>query len=826
MPNVLLYLLKCSISLSVVWMFYQLFLRRLTFYGFNRWYLLGYSLLSFLIPLIHIGAVVEADPSREPLVIQLIPAIGSYGTKAFSPAAIPFVWSAWDGLLMILALGATVLLIRSAARWLSLGRMRRHARLIGDPDCQTPNRIKIYQVDERIIPFSFGNAIYINQQLHTEKEWEEIILHEYVHIRQKHTLDILLAELFCICNWYNPFSWLIRYSIRQNLEFLADNKVLENGFDKKSYQYHLLRVTGEARYRLANNFNFSSLKKRIIMMNRIRSARLHLVKFLFILPLIAVLLVAFRDKYEGIFKTPGNQVGDSHVDEAGIVADLITRKPITGVSVSEKESGLVTTSDANGFYRLKVPTRNDSVRIHLDFHKDGYGDVRYDDYFASSKQSHGLVVVGFLLSRSDSFKEMFYFPNMAKKVPGDPSYEDALVTLTGTFQQMDAMNSMGSLIKKHPEVAMFYTTEDKEKHLVILKAGQVEKYGYPGGPGLAAMENKYGRLPEMMAPQAARVNKGYLSLWQKISSEAEKTFHTTNPDARQIIFPGDSRVLVVPLSGKPEIYDMDNADPKERPAFEKLYGKLPDFVPSPSALTHTGPSIPNSPHPPVPSSSRPGLPAPSSSLHQAPRTDTVPKDTDASLHGPARPEAYLVNPIQGKRSPLFVVDGVPEPAGWSKDSIFPADISSLEVIKGEEAFRLFGEKGINGVVAITTKALQRKIPEKTFITTESPVPHPLFVIDGKEVEKAMLDTLNPDRIRSINVLKDKTALAQYGEKGRNGVVLIQLKSVGTPELPAGQGRDSLGNAVKSVHITYIKKGNITSSDSLHNKIKDSLNNHP
>jgi hypothetical protein len=103
-------------------------------------------------------------------------------------------------------------------------------------------------------------------------------------------------------NWYNPFSWLMRWSIRQNLEFIADQQVLENGVDRKVYQYHLLTVLGEPRYRLANNFNFSSLKKRIIMMNKIRSARLHLLKFLFVLPLAGVLLVAFRDKYTGLWR--------------------------------------------------------------------------------------------------------------------------------------------------------------------------------------------------------------------------------------------------------------------------------------------------------------------------------------------------------------------------------------------------------------------------------------------------------------------------------------------------------------------------------------------
>jgi hypothetical protein len=99
-------------------------------------------------------------------------------------------------------------------------------------------------------------------------------------------------------NWYNPFAWLIRKSIRRNLEFIADNNVLETGIDKKQYQYLLLKVNGIASYGMANNFNFSSLKKRIIMMNKTKSSAIHLLKFLFILPFVAVLIVAFRGEHK------------------------------------------------------------------------------------------------------------------------------------------------------------------------------------------------------------------------------------------------------------------------------------------------------------------------------------------------------------------------------------------------------------------------------------------------------------------------------------------------------------------------------------------------
>ncbi len=127
-------------------------------------------------------------------------------------------------------------------------------------------------------------------------ELQEIVRHEFVHVKQKHSIDILWSELLCIVSWYNPFSWLLKRSIRQNLEFIADSKVLEGGMNKKEYQYLLLKVIGNNHFSIAPKFNFSSLKKRIAMMNKMKTARMHIVKFLFILPLVAVLLIAFRKK--------------------------------------------------------------------------------------------------------------------------------------------------------------------------------------------------------------------------------------------------------------------------------------------------------------------------------------------------------------------------------------------------------------------------------------------------------------------------------------------------------------------------------------------------
>jgi beta-lactamase regulating signal transducer with metallopeptidase domain len=794
MPSLLLYLLKLSISLSIAWIFYQVILRRLTFYKLNRWYLLGYSLLSFLIPLINIGPMFGENPSEEPLVIQYIPAIGNVGAAAILPTIKRSVINGWSVLILIIVLGAILLLVRSAARWLSLRRLRKHARLIVSEGMnmglnkELQMGLKIYQVEERIIPFSFGGAIYINQHLHTEKEWSDIILHEYVHIRQRHTIDILLAELLCVLNWYNPFCWLIRHSIRQNLEFIADSQVLNCGVDRKGYQYHLLQVIGEPRYRLANNFNFSSLKKRIVMMNKIRSARLHLVKLLFLVPLVAVLLLAFRDRYSDLLHQSS---GPIYVNAAGIVISLPGKAPLAGVVVLDKTAGMETTTDEKGYYKLKILVTGDSMRVHLDFIKKGYDNDFRERYWPVLKETEGMLDVGTMnqpeVSREGNF---IIAPSLnGQRAPADPGYEDAEKELHRVLKENVELNNFLAMEKTHPEVGLFYVTEDHQTHIVIHKDGSIEKYMAAGHPSFDDMDKKYGALPEFMSGYNHQVNSGYLARWAGISAQAEKEFHATGK-ARAIIFPGDSRVIAVPMSGKPQIYDMDNSDPKERPAFEGLYGKLPDCVPGAGMKSHVMATVGGADSRPTVRVAGPAVdvevagPAVRAASH-----DTVP--AGAKSNPDERPAGHVV--ISGTIPPhaLYVIDG----QEMSKDSIpMPQDqIYSIDVLKGEKAVHYFGERGESGVVVITTKVFHElhRHPIRSIYSDSVDLAEknnqPLYIIDGKEVAldsaSAWMKTLDPDRIESITVLKNKEALTKYGEKAKNGVLIITLKKNSSLALP-------------------------------------------
>ena len=772
MPAVPLFLFKLSISLSIVWIFYQLLLRRLTFYQLNRWYLLGYTVLAFFIPLVNIGPMLSDVPSGVPMMVEFIPAIGHARANAVSPVAQRAVFSGWNGLLLLLLLGVLLLLIRSAVRWFSLLRLRRQARRVEG------TKLRIYQVDAPIIPFSFGNAIYINQRLHTEKEWSDIILHEYVHIRQRHTVDILLAELVCILNWYNPFSWLIRYSVRQNLEFIADQQVLDNGVDRKDYQYHLLNVVGEPRYRLANSFNFSSLKKRIVMMNKMRSARVHLLKLLFLVPLVAVLLLAFRDRYPGLF----GPRGPVYVNAAGIAISVPERTPLEGVVVRDRVTGLQTTTDVNGFYKLQIPFKGDPGRVDLDYIKAGYDSDFRERHFPTLKESTGILDVAVLRQLNDHRPGGLMGWPSGYKVPADPDYADAENELHRVLKENDDLMRYMQLQKDHPEVSLFYETEDRQKEIIVHTDGTIERYGYPGTPGLQELYKKYGEVSGYMAsdhPEGHMANSGYLARWAAIGEEAQREFHTTNPNVRAIIFPGDSRVIVVPVAGKTRYFDMDSNSENERAEFERLYGKLPNCVPMAGKNTVEKER----------KAERPIAPA-------AGLRDTVPPGGGDS----ARRRIQLIGVVEGKPdsvSPLYIVDGKSMPPDWEIGVIPVEMVKSINVIGPGPAVTAYGE-----LLLTTTDPGHDWSKEKgsgglanAKITEDHPVHHwdpatfpkfkggePVLMIDGKVAPFDSLKMVSPDRIKDIYVYKDSAMTNRFGAKGRSGVVSVHTKDWKIPLL--------------------------------------------
>jgi len=282
----MLYLLQVNVGLILFYALYKLVCTRDTFFRSRRFILIVSLVLPFILPFIDVREWLE---SRDRMIMlthfdysAVLPEI-VVGSEAAETGNRVFVLSEWIGYLYLA--GVLVLLVRLVVQAFSLSRL-----IVRMPEKEI-NGVRVKCLNDPSGPFSFFGWIFMNPATVKEDELDEILTHEMAHVKQHHSVDVLLAEMVSICCWMNPFAWLLKREVRLNLEFLADRKVMEAGFATKSYQYHLLGLAYNHKYGLSNNFNFSHLKQRIIMMNKKKSnAAGHIKYALFVLPAFALLV--------------------------------------------------------------------------------------------------------------------------------------------------------------------------------------------------------------------------------------------------------------------------------------------------------------------------------------------------------------------------------------------------------------------------------------------------------------------------------------------------------------------------------------------------------
>lgn len=282
----MLYLLQVNVGLILFYALYKLVCTRDTFFRSRRFILIVSLVLPFILPFIDVREWLE---SRDRMIMlthfdysAVLPEI-VVGSEAVETGNRVFVLSEWIGYLYLA--GVVALLVRLAVQAFSLYRL-----IVRMPEKEI-NGVCVKCLNDPSGPFSFFGWIFMNPAAVKEDEISEILTHEMAHVKQHHSVDVLLAEMVSICCWMNPFAWLLKREVRLNLEFLADRKVMEAGFATKSYQYHLLGLAYNHKYGLSNNFNFSHLKQRIIMMNKKKSNTAGHIKYaLFVLPAFALLV--------------------------------------------------------------------------------------------------------------------------------------------------------------------------------------------------------------------------------------------------------------------------------------------------------------------------------------------------------------------------------------------------------------------------------------------------------------------------------------------------------------------------------------------------------
>lgn len=670
------YLVQLNIYLFLFYGFYWVFLKKETFYNLNRAYLVGSAVLSFGIPFWYsdyIQSLVFTQQMND--IIYSSIQLNSIEIRT-QPQANPItLFDVLKGVYFSCFLFFFLKLIFNF--WELRKRLSSDSQEI---------------IQEKA--FSFFRFVFVDKDLQNR---ETILAHEYVHIRQLHSFDVILFEVIGAICWFNPVAYYYKKAIKNIHEFIADEIASKHEASKADYAMLLF----SQQFGLALNpqhltnqfFSKSTLKTRIEMLQKPRSKRTALLKYGLIVPLFMLMLViasASIAKSESV-KNISNiiEIGELKFSQQmnpnmkikGVVVDKQTGKPIENAEVSlargQSRVSLVKTNSDGEFSINDVQPED---RIVVLFNR-----AIYNISINGIKSTKSLLEV---IKTEDGFDLKIFIDYKNIKKDSDEGVE---IT--------DVGNEIFTTVEENPQ----YKGGLRELYQTILK--------------------------EIRYPEEARKNRVFGKIFLRFVVEKDGSVGEITI-LRGLGYGCDMEaVRVLKLTSGNWIAGKQNGKPVRvyftMPISFELEGKSSDF--------------------------------------EGQKLEEVVVVGNPILTGKEIIQTVKPNFTD---SPLFVIDG----KEGEVSNVNPNDITSVSVLKDKSATAIYGEKGKNGVVIITTK-------KNTSIKwNDSPgIPNPIYMIDDKEVSKEIIDAIKPESIESVSVFKDESAKSLYGEKGKNGVIVIKLK---------------------------------------------------
>lgn len=291
-----MYSLKSAFVLMLLYAPYALLLRKESFFRINRMVLLMILLLSFVLPLINIQTLswdshpVVQVAQQQMIEIGMPVKVATYLPEVTVHGKNNSIQISWFHIAsLVFAIGALVILLWQIGQIVRMGHVIRSGSLWH----QQEEGVNIYCHADDVSPFSWMKNIVISAKDYEENS-REILLHEKGHVRALHSWDLLLLAMLQVLQWWNPFVYILGYSLRDVHEYEADDSVLRSGVSAKAYQLLLIRkVVDASSYTFANNFDHSLTLKRITMMQKSKSSVWMRSKVLYIIPMATLALSAF-----------------------------------------------------------------------------------------------------------------------------------------------------------------------------------------------------------------------------------------------------------------------------------------------------------------------------------------------------------------------------------------------------------------------------------------------------------------------------------------------------------------------------------------------------
>ena len=282
------YILQSAVCLAILFLFYSILLSRETFYRYNRVALLCLIPLSFVLPLCHLPLFTENE-SVAPVPVVILDNLSafSYVTDDVEATAAPVPVALVAAIVLYWA-GVVFFVARYIVTIVHLLRLMSSGRRVTDDEGR-----QIIVLPRSIAPFSWFGRIVLSEEDYAAHS-REILLHESAHIRKRHSLDLLVADLCTWLQWFNPAAWLLKRELQTVHEYEADAEVIDQGIDARQYQLLLIkRSVGSKFYCVTNHFNHNKLNKRITMMLKKKSNRKATWKYLYVIPVALCTVTVF-----------------------------------------------------------------------------------------------------------------------------------------------------------------------------------------------------------------------------------------------------------------------------------------------------------------------------------------------------------------------------------------------------------------------------------------------------------------------------------------------------------------------------------------------------
>lgn len=703
------YLLKVIICSGILCGYYFLALRNKVFHRWNRFYLLAAVVISLMAPIIKIDIFQKNEDKGT--VVQMLQTI-SYGDEAVieysrnSGFQLNTENVAESAYLLISMIFLTIFFV-------SLFKIKKLRKKY--PETKIDG-ISFINTNAKGTPFSFFKSIFWNDaiDLHS-KPGQQIFNHEIAHVKEKHSYDKIFLNLVLIFFWINPFFWLIRKELYMIHEFIADKEALEDSDINAFAEMILQTVYPGQNFSITNNFFYSPIKRRILMLTKNKNPKVSYVSRLLVLPLAAIVFFAFTlkvhstdqiDSYDGKTITVVIDAGHGGNDNGATVNGL-NEKDIT-LSLAKKIAAL----NSNNRIKILLSRDNDqtiSVKDRVLFAKEKKADLFISLHVNASanKQLNGFSV---LIDKENSSTNLLLASALIDELKNSYQTDEKIAVRNNGVWILDenvcpaALIECGFLSNSNDEA--FITNKDNQQKVAINILNGIENY---------AIQNSLTKVTADTIPLMYYQNKKVTGLAVQTKSNNIKVTYADGTSETISKEEADKRGFILPPPpppGLPNHYFESKAlfvingkiaTSKEAKSLDPNQIKSINIIKDGEATSKYGEKGKN------------GV------IEVTTKNKSIIFKVKAdSAYDKIAPET------------LIFVDGKEISKGELKN--IPANsIESITVLKTESAQLKYGEKGKNGVIEIITKPFdvqsdsgkQRDtIPGKVFTKTEIPASFP------------------------------------------------------------------------------------------------------